>query len=228
VENIRTVSEAKRDFYKYHTRPINSIYRRVVEELMVEMHLLSVNVDFRPDPIYYVGVCQSFEQFMTGYLPEADKNSIFRALCQSVGGNFEEYRNQASILLNYASQTSPPELVSWLLSPTNVNISPDLEAMAYSWREKMNRDRFKYSRLFAVGLYSLLGKNEPDLIKDKEKINKLLAPLIEKLKLPADKLEKDWDLYASNLEKMTQMLAVLEDTMKASKQKKLEKQEIKN
>jgi len=41
VNNVRTVSDTKRAFYTLHTRPINTIYRRVVEELIVEMHLLS-------------------------------------------------------------------------------------------------------------------------------------------------------------------------------------------
>ncbi|MFM8003381.1 MAG: photosystem II biogenesis protein Psp29, partial [Dolichospermum sp.] len=49
VNNVRTVSDTKKTFYTLHTRPINTIYRRVVEELMVEMHLLSVNVDFSYD-----------------------------------------------------------------------------------------------------------------------------------------------------------------------------------
>ncbi|MFM6586777.1 MAG: photosystem II biogenesis protein Psp29, partial [Microcystis panniformis] len=33
MDKIRTVSDSKRDFYTRHTRPINSVYRRVVEEL---------------------------------------------------------------------------------------------------------------------------------------------------------------------------------------------------
>ena len=219
MDNIRTVSDTKRDFYQHHTRPINSIYRRVVEELIVEMHLLSVNIDFYPDPLYYLGVCQSFEQFMSGYSPEDDKDSIFKALCQAVGGNPEEYWTQANALLNFASQKSAPELVDWLVNPTG---GDNLDKIANSWRQSLNREKFKYSRLFAIGLYSILKKADENLIKEEEKVSNLLMPLMEKLKLSVEKLKKDWDLYASNLEKMNQMLTVLEDTMKSSQQKKLE------
>lgn len=225
MENIRTVSDTKRDFYKLHTRPINSIYRRVVEELIVEMHLLSVNVDFRPDPVYYTGVCQSFEQFMAGYAPESDKDSIFTALCQSVGGNAEEYRYQANSLLQLAQQKSATELVEWLVNPSG---GDNLEAIANSWRETITRGKFKYSRLFAVGLYSMLVKSDDNLVKSEEKIGELLKPLNSKLELPTEKIKKDWDLYTSNLDKINQMLSVLEDTIKASKQKKLKKQEQKS
>ncbi len=72
VSTVRTVSDTKRAFYTLHTRPINSIYRRVVEEMMVEMHLLSVNADFRYDPIYALGVVTTFDRFMLGYRPDTD------------------------------------------------------------------------------------------------------------------------------------------------------------
>ena len=72
MNNVRTVSETKRTFYSLHTRPINTIYRRVVEELMVEMHLLDVNADFKYDPIYALGVVTTFDRFMEGYKPSED------------------------------------------------------------------------------------------------------------------------------------------------------------
>ena len=113
---VRTVSDTKRAFYTHHTRPINSVYRRFVEELMVEMHLLSVNVDFRIDPIYCLGVVTSFDRFMQGYRPEQDKESIFAALCQSVGGNAQQYRQEAESLVALAKPMSAQELISWIIS----------------------------------------------------------------------------------------------------------------
>ena len=56
VDSVRTVSDTKREFYALHTRPIDSVYRRVIEELLVEMHLLSVNHDFQYDAVYALGV----------------------------------------------------------------------------------------------------------------------------------------------------------------------------
>jgi photosystem II biogenesis protein Psp29 len=76
------------------------------KELLVEMHLLSVNVDFRYDPIYALGVVTSFERFMQGYSPESDKASIFNALCQAVDANSDHYRYEAETLLNEAKGLS--------------------------------------------------------------------------------------------------------------------------
>lgn len=219
MDKIRTVSDTRRAFYQYHTRPINSIYRQVVQELMVEMHLLSVHVDFKQDPIYSVGVCQSFEQFMTGYKPEEDKNSIFDALCKAVETNPDDYRYQSETFLNFIEGKSAEDLINWLLNPVSENGLDD--NIVHSLKSIIERENFKYSRLFGIGVYTIINKLNPDLAKDEEKLAKLIAPYAEQLKLPVDKLKKDVDLYRSNLDKINQMLIVIAETIEASKKKRI-------
>ncbi|NJR65127.1 MAG: photosystem II biogenesis protein Psp29, partial [Leptolyngbyaceae cyanobacterium CRU_2_3] len=103
MSTVRTVSDTKRAFYTLHTRPINSIYRRVVDELMVEMHLLSVNADFSYNPIYRLGVVTAFDRFMQGYRPEEDINSIFNALCQALQEDPQQYRQEAEQIRSEAT-----------------------------------------------------------------------------------------------------------------------------
>ena len=222
MDKNRTVSDTKRSFYQHHQRPINSIYRRVVEELMVEMHLLSVNVDFRPDPIYYVGVCESFGRFMEGYVPESDQDSIFRALCQSIEDNPDEYKQKSEHLLNFASQASVEELLDWLVNPIE---KEGLESVTQQWRSALENPNFKYSRLFAIGLYSLIEKSDSEIVKEEAKLIELIQSLSDKLSLPIEKLKKDLDLYRSNLDKMNQMLKMLADVLEASKKKKQKEKE---
>lgn len=184
---MKTVSDSKRAFYTHHTRPINSVYRRVIEELLVEMHLLSVNADFKPDPIYYLGVVTSFERLMQGYQPEKDKESIFNALCKSTEGNPEVYKAQAGTLLSLAQDKSFEELIVWLSNPTSVegveNIVEPIEAIA-------KNPNFKYSRPFGIGLYTLLEEANLELLQDEKKRNEALEALAEKLNLPEEKLKK--------------------------------------
>ncbi|WP_206602560.1 photosystem II biogenesis protein Psp29 [Cyanobacterium aponinum] len=217
MDKNRTVSDTKRSFYQHHQRPINSIYRRVVEELMVEMHLLAVNVDFNPDPIYYLGVYQSFQQFMQGYKPESDKESIFNALCQSIENNPQEYISKSQTLLNFVEGKSAQEILDWLLNPSGEG---DLEVVASHWHSNLENPRFKYSRLFAIGFYTLIEKGDGEFIKDESKFTDFIQPLIDKLQLPVEKLKKDLDLYRSNLEKMNQMLSVMADVLEAERKKK--------
>lgn len=217
MNNFRTVSDTKRDFYTYHTRPINSIYRRVVEELLVEMHLLSVNVDFHYDPIYALGVITSFDRFMQGYQPEADKEPIFTALIKAVEGNVEQYRQDAQALEGLAKSLSGQDLIERLKSPTPGSdphqLNNAIEAIA-------NNPKFKYSRLFAIGLYTLIETADPELIKDEKQRLEVFKAICEALHLPLEKLQKDLDLYRSNLEKLSQIRTVLEDALNADRKKR--------
>ncbi|WP_036482552.1 photosystem II biogenesis protein Psp29 [Myxosarcina sp. GI1] len=214
---MKTVSDSKRAFYNHHTRPINSVYRRVIEELLVEMHLLSVNADFNSDPIYYLGVVTSFERLMQGYQPEKDKQSIFNALCKSTDGDPEVYKEQAGSLLSLAQGKTLEELIEWLGNPQSQeggeNIVEPIQAIA-------KNQNFKYSRPFGIGLYTLLEEADLELIKDDKKRNETLDTLAEKLNLPAEKLKKDLELYRSNLEKMEQLLKVIEDVLQAGRKQR--------
>jgi photosystem II biogenesis protein Psp29 len=217
VNTLRTVSDTKRAFYNVHTRPINSIYRRVVEELMVEMHLLSVNVDFRYDPIYALGVVTTFDRFMQGYRPEQDQESIFRALCQAQEQNPDQYRQDASQLLAIASDSSWDRLIS---------TSSDNQ-LGRSLSEIAANPKFKYSRLFVIGLFSLLEAANPDVIKDETKRVAAVKQICETLNLQQDKVEKDLDLYRSNLDKMVQAQAVMADMLEADRKKREERAKAK-
>ncbi len=224
MSTVRTVSDTKRAFYTLHTRPINSIYRRVVEELMVEMHLLSVNADFRYDPIYGLGVATTYERFMQGYRPEADQTSIFNALCQALLDDPEKYRRDAEQMRSLAVSTNAEQFLA------QVKQFPTLE----SWgglldvlRPVVENPNFKYSRLFAVGLYTLLEIMSPDLVKDETKRNEAIRTLAAGLKLSDDKMQKDLELYRSNLEKLGQARQVLDDILKADRKKKEERAKAK-
>ena len=219
VNNVRTVSDTKRAFYTLHTRPINSIYRRVVEELMVEMHLLAVNADFNYDAIYALGVVTAFDRFMQGYRPEHDRESIFSALCQSTEADPNTYRQSVEHIKADVPQFSIDSLMQAAQSGGEGVIASTLKGVAES-------ESFKYSRLFAIGLYSLLELVDPELVKDSDRCNKTLEELGQTLNLSTSKLQKDLELYRSNLDKIVQAQSVLEDILKADRKKKEERQRL--
>jgi len=217
VNNVRTVSDTKRTFYTLHTRPINTIYRRVVEELMVEMHLLSVNVDFSYDAVYALGVVTSFDRFMDGYQPERDQESIFRAICQAVEQDPHRYRQDASRLQALAASLPTKDLIASLSQAISVDQDADLQKQLEVVAGNSN---FKYSRLFGVGLFALLVQSDPELVKDDQQRAEALKAIANGLHLSEDKLIKDLELYSSNLEKMAQALIVMADIVSADRKKR--------
>lgn len=219
MNNVRTVSETKRAFYTLHTRPINSIYRRVVEELMVEMHLLSVNADFRYDSIYALGVVTAFERFMQGYRPEQDIESIFSALCQSIQADPHAYRQSAEQVKGDAANFSVPALMERVTAEG----SDDGSVLVSTLRGIKTSETFKYSRLFAIGLYTLLETMDGELVKSSDRCNTVLEELSQALNLAGSKLQKDLEIYRSNLDKIAQAKSVMEDILKADRKKREER-----
>ena len=74
-----------------------------------------------------------------------------------------------------------------------------------------NNSKFKYSRLFAIGIFSLLECSNPDLVKDEKQLAEVLQKIATGLNISQDKFSKDLELYRSNLEKMQQTLVVMAD-----------------
>ncbi|MEM6612116.1 MAG: photosystem II biogenesis protein Psp29 [Cyanobacteria bacterium P01_C01_bin.72] len=218
---MKTVSDSKRAFHSAYPRPINSIYRRVIEELLVEMHLLSVNSDFKADPIYYLGIVTSFERLMQGYQPEADKEKIFNALCTSTNGDPQTYKSQAAILLSLGKDKSVEQLVEWFANPT---AGDDTGYIVEPIKAITSNDNFKYSRLFAIGIYTLLEECDSKVAQDQEKCNEVVEQIAQNLNITAEKMKKDLDIYRGSLEKMEQLLKVIEDVLEASR-KQREKRE---
>lgn len=189
---------------------------------MVEMHLLSVNVDFSYNPIYALGVVTSYERFMQGYQPERDKDSIFQALCQAIDSDPHKYRQDAERLGSFAKGLSPQDLMQWLSGEKPIDGYSDLQAQI---KEIVNNPKFKYSRLFAIGVFSLLELSDPESVKDETKRVEAFKQISSSLHLPEDKLNKDLELYRGNVEKMNQALVVMEDMLAAERKKRQKKAE---
>jgi photosystem II biogenesis protein Psp29 len=224
VNNVRTVSDTKRSFYSTHTRPISAIYRRVVEELMVEMHLLLVNTEFAYDSIYALGVVSVFDNFMEGYQPEADRSSIYSAIIKAVQGNPEQYRRDAEDVLSAAKAVPSLDAFKALLQEAKTGGGDVLKG---ALNKVITNAKFKYSRLFVTGLYNLIEAIDAEALQDKEKREALLDQLSETLNFNSELLKKDVELYRSNLEKMAQAQAVMKDMVEAEKKKKAKREQDK-
>jgi photosystem II biogenesis protein Psp29 len=219
VNTVRTVSDTKKDFYLAFPKPVNQVYRRVVDELLVEIHLLKVNQSFVYDAIFALGVATTFDRFTAGYRPETDRFAVFYALCAALQFDADRIRQDADALLEIARQY--PSEVKALLTALELNTS--LEPLSNQVCEIAAKDSFKYSRLFGVGLYALLEVCCPEAIADSSQREELIKLVGEKLKVGSDRLLKDIDLYRSNLDKIEQARQMLADMVEAERKKRSQK-----
>jgi photosystem II biogenesis protein Psp29 len=210
VNTVRTVSDTKRSFYRAHTHPINSIYRRVVDELMVEMHLLTVNQHYHYSPIFALGVVTTFDRFMQGYRPETDVAPIFAALCGAVEGDATQYRQDATQIQASLAGATWDQLADQSASGS---VGDALKAVS-------QQPNFKYTRLFAIGIYTLLEQIDAESSQDQPKRQAILEKLAASLNLSADRMEKDLEIYRGNLDKMAQAQQAIADTVAAERKRR--------
>ncbi len=215
MNTVRTVADTKQVFYHTFPKPINSAYRRILDELMVELHLLMVNQTFVYDRVFALGVITAFDRFMAGYHPVDDRQPIFAALCLSLDLSVEKLRQDGGEISELA-QRSPTEVISLL---TTLESTTNLAPLTAQIREIASKENFKYSRLFGIGLFTLLEICQPEEIKDNTKRQELLTLVGNTTKI-GDRFAKDIDLYLSNLDKVEQGRQMMADMAEAERKKR--------
>ena len=220
MNTVRTVSDTKKDFYLAFPKPVNQVYRRVIDELLVEIHLLKVNQTFVYDSIFALGFVTTFDRFTVGYKPETDRFAVFHALCSALQFDSDRIRQDATTLSDLAKQ-SPSDVKSIL---TNLDSAINLEPLSSQVKNIASKEAFKYSRLLGVGLYALLEIGEPEAIADSAKREELVKSVGETLKIGSDRLLKDVDLYRSNLDKIEQARQMIADMVEAERKKRSQKE----
>ncbi len=216
MNTVPTVSDAKRNFFNAFPQPISAVYRKIVDELLVELHLLTVNQTFRYNSVFALGVTTVFDAFMAGY--PGDLLPLQEALFQAVRLSVSQLRQDAQRIKELA--TNHPKEILQLL--TNLENNIDLSPLDSQLREIAGNPKIKYSRFFAIGLFTLIEMIEPDKEKQTEILKQCCSVLYpgEQNGSPSDRFFRDLDLYRSNLEKAQQAKQMMADLVEAEKKKK--------
>ena len=215
-----TVADSKRAFHAAFPHVIAPLYRRMVDELLVELHLLSHQKGFQADPLFAVGLVQVFEGFAKGYRPEHQREPLFDALCRASAFDPVQLRQQASGASGAMGHHSVDEVKQWVERQGEGAPEPVAAALA-----SIRRPDFHYSRLMAVGLLSLMEQAQGAGAIEPQALRQYAHDLGEAMGLLRDRLDKDLSLYTSNLEKMAQAVELMEETVAAERRKR-ERQEV--
>ncbi len=187
-----TISDSKSDFHKEFPYVIPPIYRKLADELLVELHLLSHQKNFKRDSIFAIGLKEIFIKFTNGYKPNEHIKKLFDAICNSNGFNPVEITNSSEELVNKAKSFTNEDLNAYITQVKNEN-----------------KENNYYSRINAIGIYKLT--NEIPFINNmkEEDVNKEISKISELLGYQYSRVEKDISMYKSNIEKMKQALEII-------------------
>ena len=82
-----TVSDSKKLFHEKFSYVIPGLYKRIVDEMLVELNLLNHQNEFTQEYLFCIGLTETFKELMKGYQPKKHLDLLFESLCSST--NFE-------------------------------------------------------------------------------------------------------------------------------------------
>ena len=197
-----TVSDSKKLFHEKFPYVIPGLYKKIVDEMLVELNLLKHQNEFTQDYLFCVGLTETFKELMKGYQPEKHLDLLFESLCSST--NFEAKE------INEISQKSQKEFKN--------KTSNDILKILI---EKSNSKVYP-SRILNLAIFILISNAQDFKKKDESNSNKMISDIFEKLNLSANKAEKDIGIYKSSRSKMEQAKELIEE-LRIKDKKKIQK-----
>ena len=186
-----TVSDSKKLFYEQFPYVIPGLYKRIIDEILVELNLLNHQNEFTQDFLFSVGLTETFKELMKGYKPEERLDLLFESLCSST--NFE-----ANVIQEISKKSrkefrdkSSKDILKLLSEKSNQKIYP--------------------SRMLNLGIYLLISDSQDFQEKNESEKSKIISDIFEKLNLSIDKAEKDIGIYKSSITKMEQAKELIQE-----------------
>ena len=194
-----TVSDSKKLFHEQFPYVIPGLYKRIVDEMLVELNLLNHQNEFTKEYLFCVGFTETFKELTKGYKPEKHLDNLFESLCSS--SNFEAKE------IKEISQQSQKEFSN--------KPSKDILKLL---KEKSNSKLYP-SRILNLGIYILISNSKDFKENNETEMNKIISDIFEKLDLSPNKAEKDIGIYKSSLSKMEQAKELIEELRIKDKKK---------
>ena len=186
-----TVSDSKKLFHEQFPHVIPGLYKRIVDEMLVELNLLNHQNEFKQDFLFSVGLTETFKELTKGYKPEKRIDLLFESLCRSTNFEAKEIQEISKKSREEFKDKSSTDVLKLLKEKTNPKIYP--------------------SRILNLGIYLLISDSPDFKEKNESEKNKIFANIFENLNLSFDKAEKDIGIYKSSITKMEQAKELIQE-----------------
>ena len=131
-----TVSDSKKLFHEQFPYVIPGLYKRIVDEMLVELNLLNHQNEFKQDYLFCVGLTETFKELTKGYKPEKHLDLLFESLCSSTNFEAKEIKENSKQFQKEFNEKSSKDLLKLL-------------------KEKSKSELYQ-SRILNLGIYTLI------------------------------------------------------------------------
>ncbi len=205
----KTVSESKTIFNREFPFVVPAVYRRLVDELIVELTLLNNHEGFEVDGLFGLGLKNIFEDFTNGYKPEAHKSILLSAICKSTSFSYEKITETTNKMIELTTEKTINKIKQDLTSLMDSNAGDKNDLII-----KGNH----YSRIAGIGIYALTNQGKESEKDDNDNLSDSLD-LAEKLGYSKEKVQRDINLYKANKDKVVKALELIEINIKDEKRR---------
>ena len=186
-----TVSDSKKLFHEQFPYVIPGLYKRIVDEMLVELNLLNHQNEFSKENLFCVGLTETFKELTKGYKPEKHLDLLFESLCSSTNFEAKEIKEISKKSLKELKDKPSNEIFKLIKEKSNTKLYP--------------------SRIVNLGIYILISNSQDFKEKNESEIKKMISDIFEKLNLYPNKAEKDIGIYKSTISKMQQAKELIEE-----------------
>ena len=202
MAGTQTIADSKRAFHQAFPHVIAPLHRRIADELLVELHLLSHQDSFQAGQLFSVGLVTVFTRFTKGYRPEEHRDDLLAAICSSNGFDVAQIKSEAEGSLAEAAGQTGDKFNSWI-------------------KKLQLPEQSHYSRLMAVGLLAMMEAAHGELkAEDAAELRKKAVEISKQIGMPEARVEKDLGIFAASSERMEQAVELMEETLAAERRKK--------
>ena len=194
-----TVSDSKKLFHEKFPYVIPGLYKRIVDEMLVELNLLNHQNEFKQDYLFCVGLTETFKELTKGYKPEKHLDLLFESLCLSTNFEAKEITETSQKSQKEFRDKSSKDILKLLMEKSDTKLYP--------------------SRILNLGMYILIANSQDLKEKNESEINKIISDIFEKLSLSPNKAEKDIGIYKSSISKLKQAKELIDELRIKDKKK---------
>ena len=152
------VSDSKKLYHEQFPYVIPGLYKRIVDEMLVELNLLNHQNEFIQDYLFCIGLTETFKDLMKGYKPENHLDLLFDSLCSSTNFEAKAIREISQKSQNEFKEKSSKDIMKLLKDKSNSKLYP--------------------SRILNLGIYILISKGQDFIEKNESEKNKMISDII--------------------------------------------------
>ena len=195
-----TVSDSKKLFHEQFPYVIPGLYKRIVDEMLVELNLLHHQNEFTQDFLFCVGLTETFKELTKGYKPAKHLELLFESLCYSTNFEAKEIKEISQKSQQEFENKSSKDVLKLLQEKRNSKLYP--------------------SRILNLGIYIIISKSKDLGVENESETKKVIFDMYEKLDLSSNKAEKDIGIYKSTISRMEQAKELIEELKIKDKKEK--------